>query len=106
MVIGDPFSRYIHALLPSSRASHVVIVDDGTATWDYAARIDAGEPLVRWTKPATNAKPHAVRATRLLTPSVHRSIDVFTCLSDATPSGAMPLANRYRLDPLTRIDPQ
>ena len=81
---------------PLSRASHVVIVDDGTATWDYAARIDAGEPLVRWTKPTADAKRHAVRATRLLTPSALRSIDVFTCLSDATPNGAMALANRYQ----------
>lgn len=96
LVIGDAFSRYIHALLPLSRAAHIVLVDDGTATWDYAARIDAGEPLVRWTKAAVDARPHAVRATSLLTPTAHRSIDVFTCLSDATPAGAMALANRYR----------
>ncbi len=96
LVIGDAFSRYIHALLPLSRASHVVVVDDGTATWDFAARIDAGEPLVRWTKPASDARAHAARATRLLSPTSHRSIDVFTCLSDATPVGAMALANRYR----------
>ena len=96
LVVGDVFSRYIHGLLPLSRASHVVVVDDGTATWDYAARIDAGEPLVRWAKPTADAKPHAARATRLLTPSALRSIDVFSCLSNATPSGAIALANRYQ----------
>ena len=96
LVIGDAFSRYIHALLPLSRAAHVVIVDDGTATWDYACRVDAGEALVRWTRPASSAKAHAIRATELLTPSPRRSVDVFTCLTNATPVGAITLANRYR----------
>lgn len=96
LVIGDPFSRYIHALLPTARAGNVVIVDDGTATWDYAACIESGAPLVRWTRASATARPHAVRATRLLTPGPRRSIDVFTCLRDATPVGAVGLANRYR----------
>lgn len=96
LVLGDPFSRYIHTLLPTARADQVVIVDDGTATWDYAACIDSGAPLVRWTQRSVVPAPHAVRATRLLTPGAHRSIDVFTCLRDATPAGAMALANRYR----------
>ncbi len=96
LVIGDPFSRYIHTLLPAARADHVVIVDDGTATWDYAACIESGAPLMRWTRPSSTARPHAVRATRLLTPNPQRSIDVFTCLRDATPVGAVGLVNRYR----------
>lgn len=96
LVLGDPFSRYIHTLLPSSRAAQVVIVDDGTATWDYAACIDNRDPLMRWTGPSAPARPHAIRATRLLTPSARRSIDVFTCLPGATPVGATELVNRYR----------
>jgi hypothetical protein len=95
LVIGDPFSRYIHTMLPASRADHVVIVDDGTATWDYARCIDRGEPLTRWSHQATTAKPHAVRATRLLSPSIYRSVDVFSCLRHATPRGATALTNRY-----------
>jgi hypothetical protein len=96
LVIGDPFSGYIHALLPVAQAGHVVIVDDGTATWDYAACIERGAPLMRWTRPSAIARPQAIRATRLLTPSSRRSIDVFTCLRDATPVGAVGLVNRYR----------
>jgi hypothetical protein len=96
LVIGDPFSRYIHTLLPLAAADHVVIVDDGTATWDYAACIESGAPLMRWTHPCATPRPSAVRATRLLTPSSRRSIDVFTCLRDATPTGAVALVNRYR----------
>jgi hypothetical protein len=96
LVIGDPFSRYIHTLLPAAQADQVVIVDDGTATWDYAACIESGAPLMRWTHPSANARPAAIRATRLLTPSPRRSIDVFTCLRDATPVGAVGLVNRYR----------
>jgi hypothetical protein len=96
LVVGDPFSRYIHALLPAAHADQVVIVDDGTATWDYAACIESGAPLERWTRPSADPRPNAIRATRLLTPSPRRSIDVFTCLRDATPVGAVGLANRYR----------
>jgi hypothetical protein len=95
LVLGDPFSRYIHTMLPAAGAEHVVIVDDGTATWDYARCIDRGEPLVRWSRPAGSAKPHAVRATRLLSPSEFRDIDVFSCLRRATPFGATALINRY-----------
>lgn len=96
LIIGDPFSRYIHTLLPAAQADQIVIVDDGTATWDYAACIETGAPLLRWTRPSPTAPPHAVRATRLLTPSPRRAIDVFTCLRDATPLGAVGLVNRYR----------
>jgi hypothetical protein len=96
LLIGDPFSRYIHTLLPAARADHIVIADDGTATWDYAACIESGAPLVRWTRSTSAAGAPAVRATRLLTPSARRTIDVFTCLRDATPIGAVELANRYR----------
>ena len=95
LVLGDPFSRFIHTMLPAARADHVVIVDDGTATWDYARCIDRGEPLVRWSRPAGTAKQHAVRAGRLLSPSDFRDIDVFSCLRRATPVGATALINRY-----------
>ncbi len=95
LVLGDPFSRYIHTLLPAARADQVVIVDDGTATWDYARCIDRGEPLTRWSHHAGSAKPHSVRATHLLSPSIQRSIDVFSCLRRATPVGATALINRY-----------
>ncbi len=95
LVIGDPFSRYIQTLLPLSRAEEVVVVDDGTATWEYAACVSAGKPLVRWRKPLSRYEPRAARAVRLLSPSESREIAVFSCLRDVTPIGAIALANRY-----------
>ncbi len=95
LIIGDPFSRYIHTVLPVARAAHVVIVDDGTATWDYATCVDSGAPLIRWNRPVARAKRHAVRATRRLSPSRRRNVDVFSCLHGATPVGAIAHLNSY-----------
>ena len=49
--VGDPFSRYIQTLLPAVTAPQVVVVDDGTATWEFAKCIDAGAP---WTSSAAS----------------------------------------------------
>jgi hypothetical protein len=95
LIVGDPFSRYIQTLLPLSRAEQIVIVDDGTSTWEYAACVNAGQPLVRWQRPRSAREPRAARATRLLSPNGYREIAVFSCLRDSTPVGAVPLANRY-----------
>nr|WP_300142534.1 hypothetical protein [Propionicimonas sp.] len=48
LVLGDPFSGMIQALLPFARAGEVVVVDDGTATLEFAAQLVHGEPLRRW----------------------------------------------------------
>jgi hypothetical protein len=95
LVIGDPFSRFIQTMLPATRAEHVVVVDDGTATWEFAKCIDAAKPLVRWNVPLSGPESRASRATRLLSPSESRALTVFSCLRDATPVGATGLANRY-----------
>jgi hypothetical protein len=104
LVIGDPFSGLIQTVLPLARASHVIIVDDGTATWDYAASIDAQRPLVRW-QLASTEPARAVRATRLLTASDHRRITVFSCLADAAPQGARLVSNTYQWT-RSRSDPE
>lgn len=95
LVIGDPFSGLIQTVLPLARASHVIVVDDGTATWDFTASIDAQRPLLRWHL-ATTESARAVRATRLLTPSEHRRLTVFSCLSNAAPQGARLVPNGYQ----------
>lgn len=95
LVIGDPFSRFIQTLLPAATATQVVIVDDGTATWEYAACIDAGRPLVRWDVAPGRIEARAVRARRLLSPSSRRQVTVFSCLSSSTPRAATGLVNRY-----------
>lgn len=53
LVIGDPFSGLVQALLLGSRPREVVIVDDGTATMEFASQLLAGEPLQRWDVRAT-----------------------------------------------------
>jgi hypothetical protein len=95
LVIGDPFSRFIQTLLPSARAEHVVVVDDGTATWEFAACIRAAKPLVRWQVPLSGAERRATRATRLLSPSRSRALTVFSCLQEVTPIGAAGVPNHY-----------
>ncbi|SHG62932.1 hypothetical protein SAMN05443575_2417 [Jatrophihabitans endophyticus] len=95
VVLGDPFSGLIQTLLPFVRAEHVVVVDDGTATWEFAACVDSGAPLVRWRLEARGATPRAARATRLLSPGAHRTLTVFSCLTGATPVGAAGIVNRY-----------
>jgi hypothetical protein len=95
LVIGDPFSRFIQTLLPVAAASDVVVVDDGTATWEFARCINAAEPLVRWDAQPSGPESRAGRACRLLSPSVDRELTVFSCLNDATPIAATGLANRF-----------
>ena len=95
LIVGDPFSRYIQTLLPSVSAPQIVVVDDGTATWEFAKCIDAGAPLVRWEVPLAGAERRATRAGRSFSPSPTRELTVFTCLNDAAPLAAVALANRY-----------
>jgi hypothetical protein len=95
LVIGDPFSRLIQTLLPVADTHDVVVVDDGTATWEFARCINAAEPLVRWNARPSGPESRASRACRLLSPSVSRELTVFSCLADATPVTAIGLANRF-----------
>jgi hypothetical protein len=95
LIVGDPFSRYVQTLLPATDARDVVVVDDGTATWEFAKCIDAGKPLVRWGTPISGPERRATRAGRFYSPSVDRALTVFSCLNDAAPLGATALANRY-----------
>lgn len=49
LVVGDPFSGLIQALLPfARRVRDVVVVDDGTATLEFASQLAHREPLTRW----------------------------------------------------------
>ncbi|HEY3337678.1 MAG TPA: hypothetical protein VGK18_04180 [Propionicimonas sp.] len=48
LVVGDPFSGLIQALLPFAKASEVVVVDDGTATLEFASQLEHGTSLRRW----------------------------------------------------------
>jgi len=95
LIVGDPFSRFVQTLLPLAEPRDVVVVDDGTATWEFARCIDAGKPLVRWGMPLRGPERRARRATRFFAPSPNRQLTVFSCLNDAAPLAAVALANRY-----------
>ena len=95
LIVGDPFSRMLQTLLPLTDPSGVVVVDDGTATWEFARCVNAGKPLVRWGVPLRGAERRAHRATRFFSPSPYRQLTVFSCLNDSAPLAAVPLANRY-----------
>jgi hypothetical protein len=51
LVIGDPFSGMIQALLLTGHPRDVIVVDDGTATLEFASQLASGEPLRRWDAP-------------------------------------------------------
>lgn len=48
LVIGDPFSGMIQALLLSAHPREAIVVDDGTATLEFVSQLGSGEPLRRW----------------------------------------------------------
>ena len=52
LVVGDPFSGVLQVVMSISRATEVVIVDDGTATLEFVRQWRSGEQLARWHKVA------------------------------------------------------
>ena len=57
LVVGDPFSGVIGVIISVSRPTEVTIVDDGTATLEFARQWAAGEPLTRWHERDGKARP-------------------------------------------------
>lgn len=51
LVIGDAFSGMIQALLLAAQPGEVILVDDGTATLEFASQLSSGGPLRRWDAP-------------------------------------------------------
>lgn len=91
LVIGDPFSGLVQLLLPGTRAGELVVVDDGTATIEFASRLADRAPLTRWYAPehalaARLRRPFATGAVRLFVPSEARPVTVFTVM----PVGRVP----------------
>lgn len=61
LVLGDPFSGLIQSVLPATKAQQIVVVDDGTATMEFAAQYTASGALRRW-----NSRPSAMDMPRTL----------------------------------------
>lgn len=70
LVIGDPFSGLIQTLLPAARAQQLIVVDDGTATMEFAAQYAGSGALRRWdSRPSMLDLPRSVlghQARRIL----------------------------------------
>lgn len=85
VLVGDPFSGLIQAILTTARIGKVVVVDDGTATIDFADLLVANVPLSRWAvrhgKLARLARGGlAKRTTRFFTRLGSDALEVFTVM--------------------------
>jgi hypothetical protein len=81
LVIGDPFSGMIQALLVFARPAEVVVVDDGTATLEFAAQLASGSPLRRWHAGAGSGLLRAPLARHALGVFSSGRLRLFTAMS-------------------------
>ncbi|MET1004805.1 MAG: hypothetical protein ABWX96_04615, partial [Propionibacteriaceae bacterium] len=82
LVVGDPFSGVIQLVLGVSRPREVVVVDDGSATLEFARLWTAGQSLVRWHSNGMSSKRRhiAAQARRRMDPSTGCRLTVFSCM--------------------------
>ena len=90
LVLGDPFSGVMQVVAGLSKVVEVVVVDDGTATLEFARQWTCGEHLRRWHQVAT--AEHQRQITRFarnqiadslrrrLEPGAGCRLTVFSCL--------------------------
>lgn len=90
LVVGDPYSGVIQVIISVSKLSEVTIVDDGTATLEFARQWVAGEQLSRWHRRATPSQQRQIAALardqvsgtvrRRLAPLSGCRLRLFTCM--------------------------
>ncbi|MFF3319552.1 hypothetical protein ACFYV5_29145 [Streptomyces sp. NPDC003035] len=101
VIVGDPFSRYVQLLLTLFAPKQLTVVDDGTATMEYAAQLARGERLVRWHRRGTGGPrelvlaPVTAAARRKLAPTRRRTVEIFTSLPVEPPPGTVVTANTF-----------
>ncbi|MFB7587946.1 hypothetical protein [Streptomyces sp. NPDC056169] len=101
VIIGDPFSRYVQLLLSLFSPRHLTVVDDGTATMEFAAQLGRGERLVRWHRKGSLGPrelvlaPVTSLARRRLAPARGRTVEIFTSLPVEAPAGIEVTENSY-----------
>ncbi|KQX59020.1 MULTISPECIES: hypothetical protein [unclassified Streptomyces] len=101
VIIGDPFSRYVQLLLTLFGPRHLTVVDDGTATMEFAAQLSRGERLVRWHRKGSLGPrelvlaPVTSLARRRLAPSRGRTVEIFTSLPVEAPEGVTVTENSF-----------
>lgn len=64
LVVGDPYSGIIQVLVSLGRPEEVTIVDDGTATLEFARQWTGGDQLNRWHRPERTAGSQLVERVR------------------------------------------
>jgi len=90
LIVGDPFSGVIQVIISISRNAEVTIVDDGTATLEFARQWVAGEQLSRWHRLATPSQRRQIASLardqiagnvrRRLSPEHGGRLRLFTCM--------------------------
>ncbi|MFH9722668.1 hypothetical protein ACH4M4_06840 [Streptomyces sp. NPDC017254] len=101
VIIGDPFSRYVQLLLTLFGPRHLTVVDDGTATMEFAAQLGRGERLVRWHRKGSLGPrelvlaPVTSLAKRRLAPARGRTVEIFTSLPVEAPEGVTVTGNSF-----------
>jgi hypothetical protein len=90
LIVGDPFSGVIQVIISITRASEVTIIDDGTATLEFARQWISGEQLSRWHRLATPGQRRTItelargrvasNARRQLSPKLGCHLRLFTCM--------------------------
>ncbi|MEU6879880.1 hypothetical protein [Streptomyces sp. NPDC046712] len=102
VIVGDPFSRYVQLLLTLFAPKQLTVVDDGTATMEYAAQLARGERLVRWHRRGSGRDPRelvlapvSAAARRKLAPTRRRAVEIFTSLPVEPPPGTTVTPNTF-----------
>ncbi|MEU7111385.1 hypothetical protein [Streptomyces sp. NPDC046182] len=101
VIVGDPFSRYVQLLLTLFAPKRLTVVDDGTATMEYAAQLARGERLVRWHRRGSRGPrelvlaPVTAAARRKLAPTSRRTVEIFTSLPVEPPPGTTVTENTF-----------
>ncbi len=82
LVIGDPFSGVMQLVLTLSRATEVLIVDDGTATIEFARLLASGQKLIRWHSQSASAHRRYIAelARHRIEPGSGAALSLFTCM--------------------------
>lgn len=101
LIIGDPFSRFVQAVLPLTDVPDLVVVDDGTATIGFVSQLAGGVRLSRWHLPDEGGNVVISMlsgyAREYLTPSPEqgRRVELFTAMPVAAPVGMTLTENRF-----------
>jgi hypothetical protein len=95
LVVGDPYSGVIQVIISVTKLSEVTIVDDGTATLEFARQWVAGEHLARWHEAATSGHRRLVaqlardqiseNVRRRLSPGSGCRLRLFSCMQVEIP---------------------